>query len=151
MKHVLAFLLVIYFPAGSSQLLSDNQKLCPVMRGKINKEIYADYENKRIFLCCRGCETRFRVKPEFYVKQMEKRGVVLRKLRKQSKCPVTGEGVTKEHFIDIREKRIRLCSKKCGDIVRKYPLRYLRIVSDNGEYPENIEKNSAGLFCIPCL
>ena len=29
---------------------------CPVMGGKVNKSIYVDIKDKRIFLCCAGCD-----------------------------------------------------------------------------------------------
>lgn len=56
---------------------STAQTTCPVMGGKINKEVYVDYEGKRVYFCCPGCETKFMEDPETYIKQMEAEGVVL--------------------------------------------------------------------------
>lgn len=55
------------------------QTTCPVMGGKINKDVYVDYEGKRVYFCCPGCETKFMEDPEMYIKQMEAEGVVLEK------------------------------------------------------------------------
>ena len=38
------------------------QTTCPVMGGAINKDVYADYEGKRVYFCCPGCDKR-RPKP----------------------------------------------------------------------------------------
>jgi YHS domain-containing protein len=53
------------------------QATCPVMGGKINKEIFADHEGKRVYFCCRGCVETFKKDPAKYVKKLEDAGVVL--------------------------------------------------------------------------
>lgn len=55
------------------------QTTCPLMGGKINKKIFADYEGKRVFFCCRGCVGAFKKDPAKYVKQLEESGVTLEK------------------------------------------------------------------------
>ena len=39
------------------------QTTCPVMGGKINKELFADYDGKRIYFCCPGCVKKFEADP----------------------------------------------------------------------------------------
>ena len=41
-----------------------SQEVCPVMGGKINKEVYIDYHGKRIYFCCAGCEETFLKDPQ---------------------------------------------------------------------------------------
>ena len=53
------------------------QKKCPVMGGTINKDVYADYEGKRVFFCCESCISTFKKDPAKYVKKLEDEGVVL--------------------------------------------------------------------------
>ena len=55
------------------------QGTCPVMGGAINKEIYADYNGKRVYFCCAGCIASFDNDPETFVKKMEADGVELDK------------------------------------------------------------------------
>ena len=55
------------------------QTVCPLMGGKINKAIYADYDGNRIYFCCAGCIDSFNKEPAKYVKQMEDKGIVLDK------------------------------------------------------------------------
>ena len=46
------------------------QTTCPVMGGKINKQIYADYQGQRIYFCCKGCPAMFEKDPEKYMKKL---------------------------------------------------------------------------------
>ena len=55
------------------------QTVCPLMGGKINKNIFADYEGKRVYFCCAGCMDSFNKEPAKYIKQMEDKGIVLDK------------------------------------------------------------------------
>ena len=52
---------------------------CPIMEGRINKEIFADYQGKRVYFCCGGCPAVFAKDPAKYVKALEDKGVVLDK------------------------------------------------------------------------
>ena len=38
------------------------------MGGPINKAIYVEHEGKKVYFCCKGCETQFQEEPEKYVK-----------------------------------------------------------------------------------
>ena len=62
---------------GESQAKGGPQTMCPVMGTKIDKNLYVDYEGKRIFFCCEGCPATFRAGPEKYMKKMADEGVVL--------------------------------------------------------------------------
>jgi YHS domain-containing protein len=53
------------------------QTTCPVLGGNINKQVYADYQGKRIYFCCAGCDAEFKQNPEKYLKKLEAQGVVL--------------------------------------------------------------------------
>ena len=58
---------------------------CPVMGGKINKNIYTDYKGKRIYFCCSGCDETFKKDPEKYIKKLEDAGVVLEEVPQEKK------------------------------------------------------------------
>jgi len=47
------------------------QTKCPVMGGQINKDIYVDYNGRRIYFCCAGCPETFLKDPEKYLKNLE--------------------------------------------------------------------------------
>lgn len=73
----LMFLVAGYVLAEGNAAKSKLQTNCPVMGGKVNKDIYTDYEGKRVYFCCKGCIGEFRKNPEKYVKAFEDEGVVL--------------------------------------------------------------------------
>ena len=78
-------LLVFTFLMSPALVAADNcqtQKKCPVMGGTINKDIYADYEGKRVYFCCDACISTFKSDPAKYVKKLEGEGVVLETVSK---------------------------------------------------------------------
>jgi YHS domain-containing protein len=76
---VLSFVMVLF--AAGTMLITDStaqaqpQTTCPVMGGKINNNIYVDYQGKRIYFCCKGCDTEFNKDPGKYLKKLEEQGV----------------------------------------------------------------------------
>ena len=53
------------------------QTVCPVMGGKINKELYVDVEGKRIYVCCGGCIDPIKKDGAKFVKKLEDQGITL--------------------------------------------------------------------------
>ena len=43
------------------------QTICPVMKAPINKEIFVEYEGKKVYFCCPGCPEEFKKNPEKYL------------------------------------------------------------------------------------
>ncbi len=64
-------------PPPAIQSAGQPQTVCPLMGGKINKDIYADHAGKRVYFCCAGCVDAFKKDPAKYIKQMEDKGIVL--------------------------------------------------------------------------
>lgn len=56
-----------------------HQTLCPVMGGAINKQVFVDYEGKRVYFCCMGCPPEFKKDPAKYILKLEKEGIALDK------------------------------------------------------------------------
>lgn len=61
------------------------QTTCPVMGGEINKNLYYDYKGKRIYVCCSGCVESLKNDPEKYIAKLEKSGVIIEKIKTDSK------------------------------------------------------------------
>jgi YHS domain-containing protein len=79
-----AILLAVMFLFAAGTVLVTNlpaqakeQTTCPVLGGNINKEVYADYQGKRIYFCCQGCDKEFEKNPEKYLKKLKEEGVTL--------------------------------------------------------------------------
>ena len=47
------------------------QKTCPVMGGKIDPNIYVDYQGRRVYFCCNACPPVFQQDPEKYLKKLD--------------------------------------------------------------------------------
>lgn len=56
-----------------------NQETCPVMGGKIVKDVYADHDGLRVYFCCKGCDATFKKDPEKYIKKLQDAGVTVAK------------------------------------------------------------------------
>lgn len=52
------------------------QTTCPVMGGAIDRNIYLDYQGKRIYFCCPACLPEFQKDPGKYLQKMEAEGMV---------------------------------------------------------------------------
>ena len=46
------------------------QTLCPVMDAPINKDLFVDYQGKKVYFCCGGCEKLFKENPEKYLAKL---------------------------------------------------------------------------------
>lgn len=46
------------------------QTTCPVMGGKINKDVSVEYEGKKVYFCCGGCDDKFLADPDKYVAKL---------------------------------------------------------------------------------
>jgi len=59
-------------PAETKEIVSQaiEQKICPVMEGPINKELYTEYKGKKVYFCCAGCKEKFEKEPEKYLDKL---------------------------------------------------------------------------------
>ena len=54
----------------SAEGAETEQTVCPVMGGKINKELFTEYNGKKVYFCCPGCEEEFNKNPEKYISKL---------------------------------------------------------------------------------
>jgi len=64
-------------PASTPAAAVKVQETCPVMGGKIVKDVSVDHDGKRVYLCCKGCIEPFKKDPAKYIKALEADGVTL--------------------------------------------------------------------------
>ena len=84
LKILAVFLVVLVLAAGPAMAAEPQpQTVCPVLGGNIDKKVFIDYQGKRIYFCCSGCDAEFRKDPEKYLKKIEAQGITL------EKCPET--------------------------------------------------------------
>lgn len=117
------------------------QITCPIMGGKINKNLSAEHKGKRVFFCCQGCIERFKKDPDKYIKKLEGEGVTLEKVTKpQETCPIMGGRITSKYYADHEGKRVYFCCPGCPAKFKENPEKYLEILEEKGEVPELITK-----------
>ena len=98
-----------------------NQEKWPAMGNKINKDVYADYDGKRVYFCCAGCNKAFMKDPDKYLGEMKEAGVVLA----ATPCPVTGKPSNPEVFAEYNEKKVYFCCPGCKTKFMASPDEYL--------------------------
>ena len=62
---------------AAGQTVAKLQTTCPVMGGKINRNLYVDHDGKRIYVCCAGCIGPIKADPDKYVKKIEEDGMIV--------------------------------------------------------------------------
>jgi YHS domain-containing protein len=84
-KMLIAMVLIAGFLFNGYALAADSpgkgnpQTACPVMGGQVDRNVYTDYQGKRIYFCCSGCIDDFKKDPDKYLKKMEQQGILLEK------------------------------------------------------------------------
>ncbi len=69
-SHILSLALILLaLPAFAKP-----QEACPVLKNPVNKEVYTDYQGKRVYFCCPACIDIFNQEPEKYLQIMEEAG-----------------------------------------------------------------------------
>ena len=102
-----------------------NQKMCPVMGNPINKEVYSDYNGKRIYFCCKDCSEKFKENPDQYISKSEKEGIVFEDAPIiQEVCPLTGRPIDKNFYSDYKGDRVYFCCGNCKAEFDKNPAKY---------------------------
>ncbi len=54
-------------PAITSAL---EQTTCPIMGGAIDKTFFTEYQGKKVYFCCPGCQPEFEKNPEKYLAKL---------------------------------------------------------------------------------
>lgn len=63
-------------------------------------------------------------------------------LKPQATCPVTGDPINKELYVDHKGKRIYVCCATCIDKVKKNPEKYIKKLEKMGEGVETIPEET---------
>ena len=117
------------------------QTHCPVMGNPINKDIFIEYEGKKVYFCCNGCDDMFLKEPGRYFDKLPqfKVGVLEDNQDEigQTLCPVMGNPIDKEIFIEYQGRKIYFCCPGCDDMFLANPEKYLdKLPQFTAEYDE---------------
>ncbi|MFP4382093.1 MAG: hypothetical protein ACLFUS_16450 [Candidatus Sumerlaeia bacterium] len=112
-----------------------HQEKCPVMGGKVNKDLYVDKDGKRIYVCCKGCLDKVEKNFDTYAKEYKEKGIDISKPKEQSMCPVMNKKINKSLYVDNDGKRIYVCCRSCLGKVK----------ADFDKYAEKLEEKGVDL------
>ncbi|OHB58322.1 MAG: hypothetical protein A2Y07_08450 [Planctomycetes bacterium GWF2_50_10] len=56
--------------ANSAAAAQGEQTICPVMGGKIDKNVKTEYQGKTVYFCCSGCIDTFKADPNKYIDKL---------------------------------------------------------------------------------
>jgi YHS domain-containing protein len=66
-----------------------------------------------------------------------------KKVKSQTVCPVMGDPINKEYFIDYKGNRIYFCCSSCPDEFKKDPEKYMKKIRGSGVVLEKTPKSGA--------
>jgi len=46
------------------------QTICPVMSNPINKDVFVEYQGKKVYFCCPECKAKFNADPEKFIAKL---------------------------------------------------------------------------------
>lgn len=55
---------------AEAEAASAEQTLCPVMNSPIKKTVFVEYQGKKVYFCCPGCEGAFLKSPQKYLSKL---------------------------------------------------------------------------------
>ena len=109
------------------------QKTCPVMGGKINKNLFYEYKGQKIYVCCSACIDKVKENPEKYLKKVKEDIAKAEKvdISKQQVCPVMGGKINKKLYYEYNGQKIYVCCDGCIAKIKENPEKYLKKVKED--------------------
>lgn len=137
--------------AGTEPAKAKPQSTCPPCGMQLDKkDIHADVEGYRIYTCSTYCRDKVAADPNKYIQKLRENGeepekldqgpapTSMKKVMKQTVCPITGEPFKKDFYSDYQGKRIYFCCQGCVDKFDQNPKKYIDKMAAQGVIPELI-------------
>jgi YHS domain-containing protein len=55
---------------ATKAVAAGEQTICPVMGNPIDKDVFVEYEGKKVYFCCPDCKAKFNADPEKYIAKL---------------------------------------------------------------------------------
>lgn len=102
--------------------LAKAEPLCPVMGTAVNFSVSVKTDDGPVFMCCPGCIKKYEASPSsFATKVAAQRKALEGRAKIQVKCPVTGEPIDPDVFVEVGGKKVNLCCMGCAGKYKKNP------------------------------
>ena len=106
--------------------LAKVQVICPVSGEPVDPKRFIERDSGRVYFCCGKCIASYEENPDRY------REALANAYTYQTVCPVKGDQVNPNVFIETRAGRIYLCCKPCEQKLVSQPDRYLPNLANQG-------------------
>ncbi len=74
-----------------AEVIASPQTKCPIMGDKVNPDIYADVNGKRVYVCCKGCIAKVTADPDAALATIKANGETVKVLSPVILCGKCGE------------------------------------------------------------
>ena len=111
---------------NEGKIIEVNNKKCPIMGGKVNKNHFAIYNGYKVYFCCPGCDKDFKKDPEKYLKEL---GINANKNIievNNNTCPVMGGKAKDEYYTIYNGYKVTFCCPGCEQSFNSNPKEYLK-------------------------
>lgn len=144
---------VLLLAAGTSIAAATDEavtnKICPVMKGQTNPDVFTEYMGKKVYFCCPSCIDTFNADPEKYIADLPQFASAQtmhtdhtmhsdQKMPAQTAdetevtnqyCPVMkGNKVDSSIFTEYKGKKVYFCCPSCIDAFNADPGKYLGLL-----------------------
>lgn len=120
MKHAIIVLAVVALLAAL--VIASDVKLggakCVVTGEPVNQSVSADYKDGKIYFCCPSCIPTFKKDTAKYATKANHQ-LVLTGQAKQTSCPISGEPISMDKFVEVNGAKVYFCCDKCKNKVAK--------------------------------
>lgn len=96
--------------ANAQEASTETPVLCPVTGKPIDRAVFARFRGKRVYFADKSCVEKFLADPSEYAEALKAQWKALTPLRVQVACPVTGEPIDKQFFVETPERDIYFAS-----------------------------------------
>lgn len=128
-KAIVALFALMLIAAGVAARATDGakknvtNKLCPVSGGPVVEKYRVEYLDRQtglsqyVYVCCEGCLNEFTKDADTFVVKMskEERDAI----RANTTCPISGEAVSKDKFVEFEGRKVYFCCDGCKDKYKK--------------------------------
>ncbi|MBZ0255734.1 hypothetical protein K8I31_06705 [bacterium] len=110
---------------------------CPLSGKPVTEGKFAIKDNMLVSFCCDNCAASMKKDPktvEAKLAEAKLAPVIL--TLDQTKCPISGEPISKSVFATAMGKKVYMCCEACKDAFKAKPEEVLQALADEGIVPD---------------
>ncbi len=105
---------------------------CPVVDEPVNLAVSMATDDGPVFFCCKGCIKKYKASPDKYAKIVTAQRMALASREKiQVTCPVSGNPVNQDTFVESNGEKVYFCCKDCAGEYKNNPSKYASALANS--------------------